>query len=297
MKRLTWNKQSHSLLTDGPSVELSERAMYLRLLVEMLPVRDPEQRVGGAEAPAVGWLITEAGVPYTTRRLARVMHCADPQAVDAAVAELLSERILVFSDAGVLGVVDWETRQCHPNTKYVQAHRARKAAQASGETHSKVEERREEEVEKEGEVEPLPSPSVTAPPEPAKRRRAKAQPVDDPMAASVLAAYHEHCKALGLVDADAPPRTSAAQQKLVQAAGVTAEVWETVLRRAAESLRRDAQAQGVHVTALTGARYFVIETLARPKNRERYLALTWLDRPATGPPSATRLRSLAPPAP
>ena len=130
-KRKAWAKVRHALYTDERALELSGVALALRLTLTVWAVEDDEQRVGGAEAPGVGWLLTEDGVAYTIRRIARLTRFEESQ-IDAALAELVEARIVVRSDAGAWGLIGWSTSQEDPSAARVRAFRERQRPGSSG---------------------------------------------------------------------------------------------------------------------------------------------------------------------
>ena len=86
--------------------------------------RDDSQRVEGAAAPTVGWLLTDEGEGLTVQDLSRLMK--GPEETSRRPLRRLNTRgFLVMSDAFVWGVTGWE----RPDTRRIRNLRAaRKAA-------------------------------------------------------------------------------------------------------------------------------------------------------------------------
>lgn len=130
-KRKAWAKVRHALFTDERALELSGVALALRLTITVWAVEDPDQRVQGAEAAGVGWLLTEDGDAYTIRRIARLTRFPEDQ-VEAALAELVTARVLTRSDAGAWGLLGWSAAQEDPSAARVRAYRERQRPGPSG---------------------------------------------------------------------------------------------------------------------------------------------------------------------
>lgn len=126
-KSYKWRKLGRDLLTDERTLRLSQLALHLRLVLEIMGDADEDQLVAGAAAPGVGWLIDEYGDAYDIERLAALVR-ADEAAVEVALRELERARIVVRSDTGAVGTVDHEERQLDPTTKRTRAWRSRQPA-------------------------------------------------------------------------------------------------------------------------------------------------------------------------
>jgi len=135
-----------------------------------------------------------------------------------------------------------------------------------------------------------------APPARAPRTRRRAAAPSDPAAAAqaaqVFSAWQDLRVELGLADRATTMAACHAADIAKPADG--AEVWLTVLRRAAESLRREAQDSGRPARECKGAQYFTLSTLSRASNRQRYLDQDFLDQPRTVQARASPPRSRGP---
>lgn len=123
-KRKAWAKIRHGLYTDERALELSGIALALRVTLTVWALEDDEQRIGGAPAPGVGWLLTEDGDAYSVRRLARLVRF-DEAVVEQALDELAGARVVVRADGGAWGIVGWCAGQEDPSAARVRAHRER----------------------------------------------------------------------------------------------------------------------------------------------------------------------------
>lgn len=87
--------------------------------------RDDSQRVEGAAAPMVGWLLTDEGEGLTVQDLSRLMK--GPEETSRRPLRRLNTRgFLVMSDAFVWGVTGWE----RPDTRRIRNLRAARKATA-----------------------------------------------------------------------------------------------------------------------------------------------------------------------
>lgn len=123
-KRKAWAKVRHALFTDERALELSGVALALRLTLTVWAVEDPDQRVHGAEAAGVGWLLTEDGDAYTIRRIARLTRFPEDQ-IETALGELTTARVAIRSDTGAWGLLGWSAAQEDPSAARVRAFRER----------------------------------------------------------------------------------------------------------------------------------------------------------------------------
>lgn len=329
-QRMPWRKVGHDIYTDDVALELSALenlggvALALRVLLEVRSVLDESQLVGAAPAPAVGWLLTEAGRAVTPAALSRTTGFA-LGVVESALAVLVAHGVVVQADGGAWGTLGWAGRQEDDSAerKRRQRDRERHGADDGGTSggqprdngrdshaagHAGVTPQREEGRGKTGEqegeqeqprTEPLALTPTAAAPKPTRARRPDPSPQEG--TPRVWAEFQALRVKLGLLEVGGVRRDPAAAQAreletgLKHAGGV--EPLLAVIRRQAEDLRRQAEREDVPVCMCSGARYFDLSTICKPKRIASLLGSSYLDqrRPAT--PARASPRSERPHAP
>lgn len=316
-QRMPWRKVGHDIYTDDVALELSALpggiggvALALRVLLEVRAVLDDAQLVAGQTAPAVGWLLTEAGRAVTPAALARTTGFDLPLVV-AALKQLAAHGVAVLSDTGTWGTLGWAGRQEDDSAERKRRQRDRErhgaddAGTDGGHTrdnrrdshapgHADVTPQREEgrgkTEEPEGEreqpgAEPLAlTPDVPAPKPPRARRP---DPSASPDVATVWSEFQRLRVELGLLVKGTVRKEPAADQTRLLAVGLQraggAEQLLTVIRRQAESLLRQAEREGVPVPDCGGAEFYDLSTICTAKRIAKMLGQPFLDqrRPAT----------------
>lgn len=318
-----------SALPDG----VGGAALALRVLLEVRSVRDDAQLVTGVAAPTVGWLLTETGRAVTPAALARTTGF-DLATVEAALGHLVTHGVAVRSDGGAWGTLGWAGRQEDDSAerKRRQRDRERQGADDGGTDggqqrdngrdshaagHADVTPQREEGRGKTGEqegeqerprAEPLALTPTTPVPKPTRARRP--DPSASPDVAQVWAEFQRLRVALGLLvesrtldDEGRPRQPPGAEQARELATGLKRaggpDQLLLVMRRQAESLRRQAEVEGVAIPECRGAEFYDLTTLCTAKRIAKMLdpAADRLDqrRPAT--PARASPRSERLPAP
>lgn len=317
-QRMPWRKVGHEIYTDDVALELSALenlggvALSLRVLLEVRSVLDEGQLVGGAPAPAVGWLLTEAGRAVTPAALSRTTGFA-LGVVESALKVLAAHGVAVQSDAGAWGTLGWAGRQEDDSAERKRRQRDRErhgaddAGTGGGQTrdnrrdshapsHADVTPQREEGREKTEDPEqeqeqPRAEPLALTPVAPASKppRARRPDPSASPDTRRVWLAYQDLRIGLGLQKSDPRPEAERSGPVPAQVKDITRAIslaggvdsFLVVLRRAAEDQRRQAEREGVEVRDSGPKKYFVIEHLGR--HAGRYLEQPDLDqrRPAT----------------
>ncbi len=312
-QRMPWRKVRHDLWTDAAALELGGVALALRVLLEAHGTASTEQTVDGAPLETAGWMLTPAGEPCSARALARLSQF-DITAVEQALLELQSVKVAVRSDAGAWGVTGWSDRQEDESAERKRQQRDRErrprddvgtsgghvcdshadVTPMSGETETETETEREEERQKtedpEGEQEqPCAEPLALTPAAPPARppRARRPDPSTSPTALEVWSGFQALRIELGLLEAGTVRREPAAAQARELEAGLKraggADPLLTALRRQAESLRRQAEREGVPVVMCRGAEFFRLSTICGATRLAELLDAVDLDhrRPAT----------------
>lgn len=332
-QRMPWRKVGHEIYTDDVALELSALenlggvALSLRVLLEVRSVLDEGQLVGGSPAPAVGWLLTEAGRAVTPAALSRTTGFA-LGVVESALKVLVAHGVAVQSDAGAWGALGWAGRQEDDSAerKRRQRDRERHGADDAGAggghdrdnrrdnrrdshapSHADVTPQREEGREKTEDPEqeqeqPRAEPLALAPVAPASKppRARRPDPSASPDVTMVWSEFQRLRVELGLLKAGMVRREPAADQARLLATGLqragSADQLLTVIRRQAESLRRQAEREGVAAHECGGAEFYDLSTICTAKRITKMLDAPYLDerRPATPARASPRSRPAPP---
>ncbi len=280
-RRQKWAKVPRSILADENQLELGAAARWVRLLCLTSGLEDEGHLVAGEPAnESIGWLITEAGRPYTAKTLAR-MSGHDVAVVENAIADLKDLGLLVADDEGVLGYVGWRETQESPSAERKRRQREREAAErdshaaVTGSSRSVTTEEEEEEEDR-GRTKLDARPRGQSTRAPQALPAGEAQPdltwLDGPepepptdAAQQVFDAWIKHREELGLTTKRI--RLTTKRRKAIIGRG-SAEVL-LGLARAREKLTREAERAGLKPSEVRGAEFFRLSTLTKEENLER----------------------------
>lgn len=281
-QRMPWRKVRHDLWTDAAALELGGVALALRVLLEAHGTSSAEQTVDGVLLETAGWMLTPAGEPCSARALARLLQF-DLAVVEQALLELLAVKVAVRSDAGAWGVTGWSDRQEDDSAERKRRQRDRERDNAVTVTPVVTDQSREcpppekdEEEDRDPEgtqeqprAEPLALTSAAPPKSPRARRP---DPAASPDVLAVWAVFQRMRVDLGMLDAARtldesgrprqPPGDEQARdlaRGLKRARGATNLI--TVLRRQAESVRRQGEREGEPPATTKGAEFYRTSTL------------------------------------
>lgn len=318
-QRMPWRKVRHDLWTDAAALELGGVALALRVLLEAHGTASSEQTVDGAPLETAGWMLTPAGEPCSARALARLSQF-DLAAVEQALLELQAVKVAVRSDTGAWGVTGWSDRQWDDSAERKRRQRDRERDNAVTVTTAVTDQSREcppperdgeEDKDPEGtqeqpRAEPLHQPPrspqaesgtgsrreiplALTPAAPASKpaRARRPDPSASAAALKVWSGFQALRIELGLLEAGTVRREPAAAQARELETGLKraggADPLLTALRRQAESLRRQAEREGVPVVMCRGAEFFRLSTICGATRLAELLDAVDLDhrRPAT----------------
>lgn len=303
-----WAKDWRRAWRDERLDDLGTAAVNLRPCMNAMVVEVGED--------GTGWCQNLDGRPMSASQFGRLIRHEEAR-VQFALIELKSVGLAVQRDDGCWGVPGWMATQETPEAARVRRHRAKsdeavtppvteRSAPAVTPTVTVTDrgaeergQRTEEQSREQPRAEPLALTPTAAAPKPTRARRP--DPSSSPDVAQVWSEFQALRVKLGLLEVGGVRRDPAAAQAreletgLKHAGGV--EPLLAVIRRQAEDLRRQAEREDVPVCMCSGARYFDLSTICKPKRIASLLGSSYLDqrRPAT--PARASPRSERPPAP
>lgn len=125
VKPRRWIRVPTDILSDARLVEVSGMARTLFAALYPGAAADPEQRITGSPAPAVGWLLAPNGQPASNARLAKITGLDVDQLI-AALSELRTTGAIALADSGAWGLVGWASGS--PAAARLRKYRAAKTA-------------------------------------------------------------------------------------------------------------------------------------------------------------------------
>ena len=115
-KRMPWRKVGHELWTDEIAHLLTGIGIAVRVFLEAHSTPDDDQLVDGESMPGVGWMLQANMKPQSSAMIAAVQHLPVKD-VEDALDKLVELGVVVRSDKGAWGTVDWASRQEDPSTE------------------------------------------------------------------------------------------------------------------------------------------------------------------------------------
>lgn len=115
-KRMPWRKVGHELWTDEIAHLLTGIGIAVRVFLEAHSTPDDNQLVDGESMPGVGWMLQANMKPQSSAMIAAVQHLPVKD-VEDALDKLVELGVVVRSDKGAWGTVDWASRQEDPSTE------------------------------------------------------------------------------------------------------------------------------------------------------------------------------------
>ena len=316
-----WAKDWRRAWRDERLDDLGTAAVNLRPCMNAMVVEVGED--------GTGWCQNLDGRPMSASQFGRLIRHEEAR-VQFALIELKSVGLAVQRDDGCWGVPGWMATQETPEAARVRRHRAKSdeavtppvAGQATAAVTPTVTptvtvtdrgaeergQRTDEQSEEQPRAEPLALTPTAAAPKPTRARRP--DPSSSPDVAQVWSEFQALRVALGLLvesrtldDEGRPRQPPGAEQARELATGLKRaggpDQLLLVMRRQAESLRRQAEVEGVAIPECRGAEFYDLTTLCTAKRIAKMLdpAADRLDqrRPAT--PARASPRSERLPAP
>lgn len=303
-----WAKDWRRAWRDERLDDLGTAAVNLRPCMNAMVVEVGED--------GTGWCQNLDGRPMSASQFGRLIRHEEAR-VQFALIELKSVGLAVQRDDGCWGVPGWMATQETPEAARVRRHRAKsdeavtppvteRSAPAVTPTVTVTDrgaeergQRTEEQSREQPRAEPLALTPTAAAPKPTRARRP--DPSSSPDVAQVWAGFQALRVELGLLEAGGVRREPAVAQARELEAGLKhtggVESLATVIRRQAEDLRRQAEREGVPVCMCSGARYFDLSTICKPKRLASLLGSSYLDQRRPAAPARASPRSERQPAP